>query len=173
MKLSPLQLERSYVSRIHLDASRETKLARSVTVTTTTQCARHSEDPRRWMVTLNVVLKAKPEEAGAAPYTGEIDAVGFFAVDAGVPEGDVSRLVVVNGPAVLYGMVREMVASLTARGPHRPLTLPTVTFVDQTLPAPAPGPAPSPVAGQGPAAGGRAGGRRTARSARGRASPHT
>ena len=132
MKVSPLQLERSLLSRIHLDASRETKTAQSVAVTTSTQCARHSENPRRWMVTLRVVLAGK-EGDDPAPYTGEIEAVGFFSVEQAWPEGNVGQLVVVNGPAVLYGMVREMVAGLTARGPHKPLTLPTVTFVDQTL----------------------------------------
>jgi hypothetical protein len=87
------------------------------------------------MVTLRVVLADK-EGDDPVPYTGEIEAVGFFSVDQTWPEGNVGQLVVVNGPAVLYGMVREMVAGLTARGPHKPITLPTVTFVDQTLKVP-------------------------------------
>jgi preprotein translocase subunit SecB len=39
-------------------------------------------------------------------------------------------LVEYNGPAVLYGSIRELVMQVTSRGPFPPIVLPTVSFVN-------------------------------------------
>lgn len=92
--------------------------------------ARHEKDPSKWMVQLGV-RKTEDDEEGCPEYTFEIQVVGLFAVDAEFPKEKAERMVRANGPAVLFGAVREMVANLTARGPFPPVTLPTVTFVDE------------------------------------------
>jgi len=71
------------------------------------------------------------EEDGCPEYTFEIEVVGLFDVDSEYPADKAENLVRVNGPAVLFGAIREMVANLTARGPFPTVELPTVTFIDE------------------------------------------
>lgn len=56
---------------------------------------------------------------------------GVFKVDEQCPEERRKQLVFVLGQSMLYGHCREILASLTARGPHNPVYLPTITFVPE------------------------------------------
>lgn len=56
-------------------------------------------------------------------------AVGFFGVSEAVPENKVEALVFENGAALVYGAIRDLVSTITARGVLGPLMLPTPTFV--------------------------------------------
>ncbi|CAB3850978.1 hypothetical protein [Achromobacter animicus] len=66
-----------------------------------------------------------------APYNIKVSAWGAFEFrDTDTSEADALDLVVVNGASMLYGAIREMVSTLTARMPNRQLMLPTATFLD-------------------------------------------
>jgi hypothetical protein len=43
------------------------------------------------------------------------------------------KLVAITCPSMLYSAIRELVALLTGRGPHRPVMLPTVSFQDADI----------------------------------------
>ena len=127
---SPLQLEHYFFTHIELDAHPNADPKNEMDFGADVECAQHEEDPRRWMLTLNVVLKAEEDDA-PPPYTGEFEIVGMFKVIDEYPEEKVAKLVHINGAAILYGTVREMVTNMTARGPFPPIILPTTTFIDE------------------------------------------
>jgi preprotein translocase subunit SecB len=128
MKNSPLQLERHYVTAIHLDAHTGAQVQDAVelNIDSKVALATHKGDPRRWRVELTVSFQC-PDEANS-PYKGSISFTGHFSVAASYAAEKVQMLVETNGPSVLYGAVREMLANLTARGPWPMVMLPTQSF---------------------------------------------
>jgi len=85
--------------------------------------------PNRGRVLLQISLDSEPGEK-PPPYTGKIIAEGAYEVLPQYPN-DPERLIRVTGASMLYGAVREMVSSITARGPHGMLTLPSVSFYEE------------------------------------------
>ena len=134
---SPLSLDTYYFTKIDVAASGiDLKDAGTGVINNRLNIKRHKEDPRKFMLTFG--LRQKAEKGKAPPaYTFEFDIVGFVTVIAEYPEDKVDTLVKVNGPAILYASIREMVANLTARGPFPAVALPTVTFVDEAKKQPA------------------------------------
>ena len=128
---SPLHLEHHFFTRIQLVAHPEADADRQAPFLAKAACAQHEEEPRRWMVTVNVV--AEDDDESLSPYTGEFEIVGMFRVDDEYPEEKMGKLAHANGAALLYGCVRELLATLTARGPFMQVTLPTTTFIDECL----------------------------------------
>lgn len=139
MKPSPLQLDSYAFTRIHLDACESPEcmeLKHTGQFQVNTRCQPHNEDPSRWMVTISVSF-GKEENKRCPPYILDVEVVGFFKVADDCPQDKQAALVRANGPAVLFGSVREMIAGLTARGPYPRVDLPTVTFIDEALKKPA------------------------------------
>lgn len=126
MKPSPLQLERYFFSKIQLDAHITAEAKAKNTLDCGVEIGEAVDNPRRFQVSLE--LKLLPTGKETTPYTGEFHAVGFFRVADDWPEERIMQLVEANGPALLYGALREMVISLTSRGPWPALTLESVTF---------------------------------------------
>ena len=54
---------------------------------------------------------------------------GPFIVADQYPAEKVSDLIKITGASILYGACREMLANLTARGPHGMVSLPSVSFM--------------------------------------------
>lgn len=63
------------------------------------------------------------------PYVVDVQAVGLFDIDERVPEEDRERIVYENGAALVYGALREMVSTITARSMYGLLMLPTPRFL--------------------------------------------
>lgn len=128
---SPLRLDTYFFTRIHVDAcEKAAEKPAEGELSHKLDYLRHKEDPRKWMITL--ALRQAEDKGKCCPaYTFEIHAVGMFSVDKGYPDEKVESLVRVNGPALLYGAIRELVANLTARGPFAAVHLPTVSFIDE------------------------------------------
>lgn len=128
MKNSPLQLEQYCVTAVHLDAKLDAKAPEKIEWRINSKCdfATHRDEPRRWKVDLAISFHAVDE--ANSPYRGNLSFIGFFTVDNAYPEDKVKLLVETNGPSVLFGAVREMVANLTARGPWPMVLLPTQSF---------------------------------------------
>jgi preprotein translocase subunit SecB len=61
-----------------------------------------------------------------APYIGEIAVVGVFSLPADFQKEKASDMVHMNGGAILYGAVRELLSNISARGIHGPIILPAV-----------------------------------------------
>lgn len=80
---------------------------------------------------VSLIVRLGPTASGGIPpYSGEFIVLGFFRVRPDFPESEASNMVAVNGASLLYGAVREMAASLSARGPGPMLTLATLNFAE-------------------------------------------
>lgn len=90
-------------------------------------------NPHQWSVYLKIDIAALEGEL-PPPYTGRIIAQGIYQVHQQYPR-DPKRLIRITGASMLYGCAREMVSSVTARGPHGILTLPSISFYEESAQA--------------------------------------
>jgi len=88
------------------------------------------DNPTEYLVDLRFAI---PE---GCPYKIDIRTVGLFSINADLPIHERDNIVTVNGAAVLYGAIRELVTTITSRSLKGLLTLPTVNFSDHRRPAP-------------------------------------
>lgn len=132
---SPLSLEWYFIKELHVtwqsdfDGSQTTPLSVS-DLSVEVFPSQNDEEPLKWGFELVITLDDKSGKR--FPYTFQIALVGFFAITKTYAEGNPSRaelLAKVNGPAVLYSAAREHITTITSRGPHPEMILPTVTFV--------------------------------------------
>jgi len=65
------------------------------------------------------------------PYTGSIELLGFYKVHEGYT-GDPERLIRITGASMLYGVAREMLSQITAHSTNGMLTLPSVSFFEES-----------------------------------------
>ena len=79
-------------------------------------------------VGLRLKINIKRGESKIFPYEISIDIVGIFDISA-LPEKDPIALLLVNGTSMLYGALREMLLSITARCMHGQVMLPSVHFL--------------------------------------------
>lgn len=94
--------------------------------------AKMHELPDEKMIVLWV--EQKIPEGRNVPYSFKIGLVGLFHVVEGVASERAAKLLLTNGSSILYGVAREIVRDLTARGPHPSILLPTVSFLDSDKP---------------------------------------
>ncbi|WP_161499905.1 protein-export chaperone SecB [Rhodoferax sp. TS-BS-61-7] len=97
------------------------------------------DDPTNFMVSL--IVRVKNQEGKICPYALDVELVAFVDVSPKLSTARREDLATVNGLAIAYGAVRELVTNLTSRMEYGPLTLPGVNFQDQaatpeSLPAP-------------------------------------
>jgi preprotein translocase subunit SecB len=86
------------------------------------------KNPEDFLVDLGIAIENV--EGKASPYSIDVRVLGVFRA---LPSLAIERredLVAVNGASILYGVIREMVASLTSRFRAGPLTLPGMNFED-------------------------------------------
>ncbi len=77
---------------------------------------------------IRFVVAFEPKEANGIPYRGEVviqAQVRMHGVDDALER---KRLAVVNGVSLLYGVARDMVSTVTSRGVHGQMLLPTLNF---------------------------------------------
>ena len=86
------------------------------------------ENKREWCVPLTVEFK--PKDGTKAPYSGELEAFGFFSVSENWKENEIEKLVYINGGGIVYAAIREMLTNVTARGFFAPLILPSCSFAE-------------------------------------------
>lgn len=85
-----------------------------------------------WQVLLGVKF-GNVEGKSSIPYQGKIEVKGAFEVAEDFPKDKTEDLVNMNGGAVLYGAVRELVALLSSRSQEGAFELPTLDarcFID-------------------------------------------
>ena len=84
-----------------------------------------NEDGNSYLVTL--IVESLPLR-DPRPYSFAISLAGTFSFAPGTDEHMRSILIEGNAPAILYGVARGAIASITGLGPHGPLFLPSVNF---------------------------------------------
>lgn len=90
----------------------------------------HKEDGT-WWVAVGFRTKNPPDAEALCPYIIDVFAVGTFEVAEAFEEDRKERLVYENGAALVYGSIRDMVSTITARSSPGLLMLPTPTFMGE------------------------------------------
>lgn len=83
------------------------------------------KEQTKWVARLRIEL-IDPEGDKDALYRGVIEVVGNFDLHKDVKSEDKAVYACMNGGALLYGVAREMLASLTSRCIHGLVELPSV-----------------------------------------------
>jgi preprotein translocase subunit SecB len=128
MSNSPLLLDRYFFVKTLLEAQSKADLKAINSIETNVELSKAEGKPGDYLISLTVRLL--PHEESQPAYLGEFVVMGFFKVHSEYPAEKCDKLVSVNGASMLYGVVREMVANLTARGPWPMLTLVAMSFSD-------------------------------------------
>lgn len=77
---------------------------------------------------IRFVVGFEPKEPNATPYRGQLVLQGLVRMHGGKTLLERKQLAVVNGVSLLYGAARDMVCTLTSRGVHGQMLLPTLNF---------------------------------------------
>lgn len=135
---SPLHLEKYFFTKVHVDACPNScEKAGKGLFTVKSTFMKHKDEDRKWMVQLDL-QQVKDKDEACPEYSFHVEVVGFYEVSQDVAAGKAEALVRANGPALLYSAARELIATLTSRGPFAPVNLQTVTFIDEAKACAAP-----------------------------------
>ncbi|RYD30993.1 MAG: hypothetical protein EOP86_18865 [Verrucomicrobiaceae bacterium] len=126
MDLSPLQLKGHRFTRLHLEGIANGIPSEEAEVETAATWARHKTNPREWRVDLKVTFE--PTRTRNLAYRGAAEIIGYFDVLEDWPEDECEALIAVNGTSLLYGAVREMILTMSARCSHGEFALPVLRF---------------------------------------------
>lgn len=85
-----------------------------------------------FLVALRVAVLNEADVVKKAPYTFDIAVQGVFKLAADFTCDDRYDLVRVNGSAMLYGAIRDMLQQITARSMLGTLLLPTLHFLPES-----------------------------------------
>ncbi|MCG8598829.1 MAG: protein-export chaperone SecB [Verrucomicrobiales bacterium] len=122
--LSAIQVRRHFVRSFHFDAS-----------------PNHSDDYEEpeleiafanwknddhWIVRLKVETTKLPKSKGNPPYLIRAEVEGLFDVHPDFPKERVEEIVKMNGGAILYAAIRELVITHSSRSLYGPAELPTI-----------------------------------------------
>ena len=142
MQLSPLQLKELLFRRVSIEPTDEALQDRSGAAdqfdfsgvrldveTAVGIAAGQEDDPKDFLVDLRIKLDAD-DHPRPPPYKLDVQAFAVIQASPKLARERREALVTVNGLAMIYGAIRELVASVTGRFPHGILTLPTVNFID-------------------------------------------
>lgn len=99
------------------------------TIKTRVRIDRSPENELEWNVILGVTFGRNGKTVDA-PYHGDVVVEMRFLIHPDYPADKRNTLMQVTGASLAYGMVRETVANLTARGPHGAYLLPFVSFLE-------------------------------------------
>lgn len=128
---TPLQLDAYCIDRFEVTALSGFKAGRGaveVEVDVDPQHLTKVDDPYSHQVVLDV--RFKPATSGSAPYKGRIIGRGFFRITEELDEDAVARYVLVNGSAILLGLLRAHVAQTTALARWGQFLIPPVNLIE-------------------------------------------
>jgi len=126
---SPLRILRHDFLEISVEASEAEEPNAPLGIKLNRHWGPSSDDPLRWRLTLTVRFGGE-DENDMEPYRGRLRAVGVFEIAEAYPEDKRDSLIGITGASILYGACREMLANLTARGPHGMISLPSISFIE-------------------------------------------
>lgn len=98
----------------------------------TLENAEDDNDPGVFVVMLRIAIDN--QEGKPAPYLIDITAMGLIEIARKIDKEKRGDLAAVNGASLIYGAIRELVTTLTARGTVGSLVLPTMDFRDHLPP---------------------------------------
>lgn len=89
----------------------------------------NEDSKKEWQIELKVEFLPPVERN--IPYSFSASIIGFFSVGPNIPEEQVEKFAEINGASILYSTLREIIYTLTSKGPFRALLLPTLCFQDE------------------------------------------
>lgn len=137
MQASNLRLEHYFLEELHFALNdrcdveaieRETPL-RAENVDVTVEAGQNPDNQLEWLFRLKIRLDDKESEF---PYDFTIKMAGFFNVSEGCEGNMREQLATINGPSLLYGAAREILATISARSRFVPVFLPPIRFFGMT-----------------------------------------
>jgi preprotein translocase subunit SecB len=131
--ISPLRLDHYLIDSVEIEANtaydRRDELVGTMDVDP--QHLLHKERPDVHQLVLTVAFGLSDEDPSGAPYTGRIVGRAYFHLEGeDLSEQDKVNLIVVNGAAILYGLLRGQVAQITAMSHFGSFLLPPVNLVE-------------------------------------------
>ena len=143
MKVSPVQLKHYVLSRVAIQPRDEVTLNfvknsedeiqdwRGVLLNSGIEFGwadGQGDDLRTFALRLRLQI---PNEMGTTKsYNVDLESIGYFELIGDLPIEEREDIAKVNGASLLYGVLREVLFSLTARFPRGPMLLPSVNFFD-------------------------------------------
>lgn len=128
--MSPLQFDGARLCRLVIDAQPcEKVLADSLGFDLGFEFGFENLGPRAYRVRLGVKAKGRRSPRGRELATIEAVAEGSFSASQEVPQSVIDQLVPLNCYAMLYGVLRGVVAQATALTAYGCIWLPSVNFV--------------------------------------------
>lgn len=79
----------------------------------------------KYQIGVGIILA---KEVNSDPYSLEILGLGVFNIDESLSEEEQLKLIAKNGPNLVYGGIREFIATVTGRGPYGEYFLPATIF---------------------------------------------
>jgi preprotein translocase subunit SecB len=89
---------------------------------------RKGKEPH-FMIQMKIELNRDKADFDKARYYVYLDISGFFNFAEGTDEETIRKMIGLNGPAILYGVARGVVAQATANCQHGKFVLPAMNFV--------------------------------------------
>lgn len=89
---------------------------------------RKGKEPH-FMIQMKVKLNNKKVDFDNARYYVYLEISGFFSFAEGTDEEAIRKMIGLNGPAILYGVARGVVAQATANCRYGKFVLPAMNFV--------------------------------------------
>ncbi len=135
MNASMIQMNQYFLSRLNYSVNPDFDPDKELNLNFPDVSVEHDANPlneeslREWQVGLKVGFS--PSEESNAPYSFSAEIVGLFSVSDTVLPEKIAPLVQTNATSVLYSTLREIVHTITSKGPYFPLLLPTVCFYEQ------------------------------------------
>lgn len=129
-EMSPIQLSQAVFTDVRITAQQDAYVAPDSVFNTQVEFGAKpiSDDQLAWNVVVRVHIKQANDKKPT--YLGTVECVGLFQVHPQLPKENVEKFVFVNGTSILYGAVRELISTITARGPW-----PSITLVSQSFSA--------------------------------------
>jgi preprotein translocase subunit SecB len=129
---SPLQLDTYLIDHIDVsvNAAFDPESDMTADVSLIPSHLTNQDRPEFHQLVLDVRFGAPEGSPNSYPYTGGIVGRGIFHVDpeATTPE-EAAQLILVNGTAILLGLLRAHISQVTALGLHGQLLLPAMNIV--------------------------------------------
>jgi preprotein translocase subunit SecB len=126
-----LQLDAYFVDRLTIEVQEDldrTLASWDIEMNAEPEHLISNDDPLSHQLALTVSFR--PSRPTSAPYAGEVKGRAFFRVSEDLDDEKTSQYVILNGSAVLFGLLRAQVAQVTGLGQFGPLLLPTINLVE-------------------------------------------
>jgi preprotein translocase subunit SecB len=130
LRETSLLLERYFYPKISIEADPKYKPTGGppqAEIGVTARFKKLSEAERKWVVSISIKTSSKDYPI---PYKINLSAIGYFRTAPNYPKGEVEKLIRIGGPTVLYSAARELILTISSRGPWGPVFIPSMSFLE-------------------------------------------